>query len=461
MESDLRADANMSANPIVGQMQSRRWQQSAHWVTAILFLGMFLDYGSGFGIKYATGLLAMGWVLLNRRSLFIWHRHRLDFVVVLGIPILLGVFHLLVTLFTSPSNDIDLMGYAGKFYYTLSSPVLLLLLPLFYVARSQTVIRQIGIGFRLVAVTLLILFALHILGIVSVYQYAEVARTYELGFFGGDPRLESLTTKQSVVLAPRVAFAMPLIFGYELATSAVGAGILFLALLVVGSRGLIYGVILLYGAWLWFSLGTSRLKKFLPRLGLLMILLLLVIGLSEPIRFRITDVLWVRSASMFRGEDLSTLDRIGHLDGYWQMIQNEPWKFFLGAGPSGYIVNSFTGARLNVVEISLLNVAIYYGALYALLYAFWLYRGAWRLWRLRRVPGFQKSDLGLVLGAVVFFITGNTNPQMTSPFAIMAYMLLAVRVAEIKQSSSSFATTGSKTIQPSATSVKGNVEMKS
>lgn len=90
-------------------------------------------------------------------------------------------------------------------------------------------------------------------------------------------------------------------------------------------------------------------------------------------------------------------------------------------------------SRVTGTEMPLLNLAIYYGLPYSLLYCFWLYRMAWRLYRLRHKPSFHKYDYALVLGAVVFWVTGNTNPQMTAPFAMFAYMLLWVRILELKR----------------------------
>jgi hypothetical protein len=81
--------------------------------------------------------------------------------------------------------------------------------------------------------------------------------------------------------------------------------------------------------------------------------------------------------------------------------------------------------------MSMLNLMLWYGIPYALLYVLWLYRAAWHLWRLRKRPGFSNTDLGLILGAGMFWLVGNTNPQMTSPFALIAYMLLTVRVSEL------------------------------
>jgi hypothetical protein len=82
--------------------------------------------------------------------------------------------------------------------------------------------------------------------------------------------------------------------------------------------------------------------------------------------------------------------------------------------------------------MSILNLALWFGLPYAFLYTFCLYLAAWRLWRLRRKPGFEKRDMALVIGAAVFWLVGNFNPMMVSPFGTIAYILLVVRRAELK-----------------------------
>jgi hypothetical protein len=417
---------------------SAKLHKVASLVLAIFFLGLFIDYGGGIGIKNVFGALALGWVLLRARSFRILRHRRLDFIVLLVIPAFLGLVHLGLAV-VDLSNNTDLVTYAVRFYNTISSFLLILLFPIFYFAGSQTVKRQMSIGFRLVSILILVLFALQVVGVIHLTDYTEIADTYHIGFIGYDPRLPEAPSSQQGQLAPRIAFAMPLAFGVELATSAVSATMMLLSLLVVGSRGLLLGVILLFVIWLVLSLSMARRRIVLLRIGIFIAVAVITLGLFEPIRFRLTGVFLERTASLVNVEDASTLARLGHFEGYRNLIQNDPWKLFIGAGPAGYIDNTYFASlgadpRVETTEIPLLNLSIYYGLPYAILYAVWLFRGAWRLWRLRKVPEFQKSDLGLVLGAVIFFITGNTNPQMTAPFAIVAYMLLVVRADELRQS---------------------------
>lgn len=404
-------------------------RKSASRISALLLLGLFIDYGGGFGIKKVVALLALGWVLFRRGSIRIrWA----DLIVFLVIPGLLGLLHLGLALIDPVFDDTGLMTYGLRFYNTISSFVLILLFSIFHDAGCHTVMRQIIVGFRLVAVVILVVFVLHVTGVINLCDFQQVARTYRVGFIGLDSRLSAVEASQRPVLSPRIAFAMPFALGYELSASVVGALLMVLALLVVGSRGLLIGLGLLLVLWIFMPLGKARLRFVVTRIMPLAVLLLSVMLIFEPIRFRLTGVFMNRLTDALQSEDLAIQIRLGHVEGYLDFVEDEPWTLLFGAGPTGYFTNPFLGFRYSVTEMSILNLALWYGLPYALLYSFWLYRGAWRLWRLRYTPGFNKGDLGLILGAGVFWLTGNANPQMTSPFAIIAYMLLVARAAELR-----------------------------
>jgi hypothetical protein len=226
---------------------------------------------------------------------------------------------------------------------------------------------------------------------------------------------------------------MPLIFGYELATSAGGAVLIFVGLLIVGSRGLVLGALLV--AAIWFLRGNAS-RKAVWRILAALILASALLLMSAPLRFRLTEVFLHRSAGILAGTDYTTLIRLGHLKGYYSLVSAEPWKLFLGDGPTGYIINPIWklisgDGTVSTTEFSLLNIALYYGLPYAILFVGWLFLAALRLWRLRHHPDFTPADMGLLIGATVFWITGNINPQMAAPFSIIAFMLLVVRQHEL------------------------------
>jgi hypothetical protein len=418
------------------QAWRRRRQHSAALASGLMLTGLFLDYGGGFGIKYVVIFLALAWVLLRRSSYAIWRAHWSDFLVLLGIPALLSLGHF-ISAFAGAGAAPPPIQFVIRFYNTVSSPALLLLLPMIYAAGAATVARQIGNGFRAVALVLVLLLVLHASGAVNLGHYTDFFDHYQLGAIGLDPRITDGSVQERGQYSLKVAFATPLILGYELARSGPGAMLMCIGLLIVGSRGLLLGAGLLIGCWFLLGLSPARRRPVLARLAVAAVLLVAVVALVPALRFRVTDVLVERTMSIVGGQDYSTLVRLGHLAGYRALVLAEPLTLLVGAGPLGAIENPFYAltsgySRVATTEFSLLNVALYYGVPYAVLYALWLYRGAWRLWRLRRHPEFLRRDLGLLLGAVVFWVTGNTNPQMTTPFAILGYMLLAVRVAELE-----------------------------
>jgi hypothetical protein len=408
-----------------------RRRQVARIVSAVLVAALCIDYGGGIGLKYLGIFLALAWIMTRRSTVDIWRRHWKDFVVLLILPTGLALVHLARALMFDPG--FDTRNFIVRYYNTLSTPALLFLIPLIYFAGSNAVARQISIGFRYVSIVLIALLALHVSGIININDYWDFAQRYELGRLGLDPRLQGHDVSQSGQYSLRIGFSMPLVFGYELATSAMGAALMFMGFLVIGSRGLVLGAIVI--AALWFLRGHTK-RGVMWRLLLALGLAIALLVFSAPLRFRLTEVFVHRSAGILAGSDYTTLIRLGHIKGYADMIAADPWKIFVGAGPTGYIINPVWKAILGygevaITELSILNVAIYYGVPYAILFAYWLFRSASRLWKLRHHPDFEPADAGLIIGATIFWITGNINPQMLAPFSMIAFMLLTVRRDEL------------------------------
>jgi len=420
--------------PLVDAWRRRR-HRTAVLASGIFLAGLFLDYGGGFGFKYLAIGVAFLWVLLRHSSYDIWRQHRSDLIVLLGLPALLSVGHFIWE-FLGAGGHPSAAVYGARFYNTVSSPALVLLLPLVFAVGASTLMRQMRVGFLVVALFLIALFVLHTSGAIDLSQYTDFFDHYQLGAIGLDTRITDTGIEQRGQYSLRVAFAIPLILGHELAGSGIGAVLQFIALLIVGSRGLLLGAGLLLVVWWMMAMTPARRRAlFLRATGSVALLVTLVLLVPE-LRFRVSEVLVQRTLSMLAGEDYTTLIRLGHLAGYRNLVVASPITVLVGAGPTGAIENPFYALvgydpRVSVTEFSLLNVALYYGVPYALLYVGWLYRGAWRLWKLRRLPTFRRADLGLIVGAVVFWMTGNTNPQMTAPFAILAYLALTVRAAEV------------------------------
>lgn len=407
-------------------------RNTAGVLTALLFAGLCVDYGGAIGLKYLAILLAVAWTMLRRSSAAILRRRWIDFVILIGLPAALAVFHLFRALLFDA--DFEAVTYLKRFYNTISTPALLLLFPLFYFAGTKATMRQVSIAFRVVSIFLILLFVLHASGMINLGDYSDLALKYQFGALGLDSRLPGSELAQRGQYSLRVAFSMPLIFGYEIATSVMGAVLVFIGFLIVGSRGLVLGALLVAALWFLRKEGLRRAAAW--RVFVAVALATSLLLLSAPLRFRLTEVFLHRSAGILGGSDYTTLIRLGHLQGYYSLVATAPWKLFLGDGPTGHITNLVWQAILgygdvSATEFSVLNIALYYGLPYAVLFVVWLFRAAWRLWRLRYHPDFTQADMGLLIGVAVFWITGNINPQMTAPFSIIAFMLLIVRHDEL------------------------------
>lgn len=409
----------------------------ARIVMGIFLFGFFVDYSGGIGIKYAVFFIAFLWVLLNKNSLSILANRRSDFMVLIVTPLLIGILHFFIMAWFQ-YDDINLIQYSTCFYYTISSAVLIILYPLFKYVGCNTVLRQLSIGFRLVAITLITFYILNQLGIVDIQHYSEIFYKHRMGSLGGDPRLEDKFVGDSlkVIIAPSIAYPMVLMLGYELLRSPIAATLLIVSLIFLGSRGILIGAIAIM---ILMPLAVNRKSWKIPLLRYLFFsfIFLSIILMFELVRFRVTDVFLERTIQMMNVEDLSTQIRLGYFQGYANLIENNLFFLLFGAGPTGEIFNPVLNAAVSITEISILNTTLYFGVPYAVLYAFWFFRATLRLWRKRNNIGFVKEDVGLIFGAAFFWLIGNTNPQMNAPFAIFAFMLVNVRILEMKHGATS------------------------
>jgi len=409
--------------------------KSARLVAGFFFLALFLDYYGGFGIKYIAFGISVLWVLQHPGTARALRSIRADLVVLLVIPILLIAFHLIDNVLLSVKN-VTFTTYLNRSYSTISSSLLIVLYPLFSTVGSSYIWKQITLGFRFVAVVVILVYSLNVVGVINVDRFNSFASRYRIGLFGPDPRMEEqfVPQNQKVVSIPFVAYPMVLALGHEAISSPLFASLLFLGLIVTGERGLILGGILLVILTLALTKGIS-VRKSLKRIAAVAALLLIVVVFSQPIRYRITGIFLKRAAELVGVQDASTLIRLGHIEGYANLLSAHPYMAIIGAGPMGEIYNPFLHSEIKVTEMSILNNALYFGIPFMFLYIFWLYRSIFRLWRLRHRVGFRASDIAMLMGAAIFWLAGNTNPLMNSPFSIIMFMLLTLRFSEIRRSS--------------------------
>jgi len=400
-------------------------------VSGFFLFCLFTDYYGGFGLKYIGYFIAFTWVLLNKKSLVVFLKRQFDFLMLIYIPIIIILFHLFLDLFKLNTN-LDLSHYAGRSFALISSPLLLFLFPLFKYVGTGTLIRQIRFGFRLVAISVIILFSLNAANIIDINQFTDIGYKYKIGLFGVDVRLADTIAdySQKTVIIPFIAYPMVFVLGYEIVGSIFYTCLLLLSLILIGERGILFGAILIIILY-YFFINFINSKRNIKRLILVLFVLVSIIFLSENVRFRVTEVFVNRSVQLFNLEDESTLIRVGHLTGYRNLIESNPINLIIGSGPVATIYNPLTQSMHEKTEMSALNTLINFGLIYLILYIFVLYRSCFNLFSKRRLAKFNSSDLGLLIGVGVFWLIGNTNPLINSPFSIIAYMLLRIRSSEI------------------------------
>jgi len=428
LNSTMHSGASINAEMLAVDHSSK----AARIVTGFFFLALFVDYYGGLGIKYIAFTVGILWVLQYRHSLRIFRRVGQDLFVLLFLPLALMVLHIYDNVLLS-SKEVTFTQYISGSYSAISSSTLLILYPLFSYVGTSAIWKQIVTGFRVVSVAVLVIYALNVTGVIDVVQFQKIATEYRIGVFARDPRLLQdafIEQSQKVNAFPFVAYAMLLTLGYEVTTSSIAASLIFVALLVSGERGLIIGGVVLMISAVLLSTRVS-LKKAIKKYVLFVLLMMVVVLSSEAIRYRISGVFMKRTSEMFEGQDPSTLLRLGHIEGYINLLAAQPAAAFVGAGPMAEIYNPFLHEEIKKTEMSVLNDSIHFGIPLAIILIFWRYRAAFKLWIKRGRPDFRREDMALILGASIFWLVGNTNPLMDSPFSMIAFMLISLRTIEI------------------------------
>lgn len=420
------------ASPHTSPAFSLRYGSLSRWVMRVLLISIFVDFGGGLWIKPPVTLIALLWVLLCKVTPSILYRFRADLFIFLGLPALISLLHLFSV---APA---EIPRYIAAFYSTVSSALLLLLLPLVWLTGARRTQRMVLIGMVSVATIMIVLAALHYLGIINLYNYSDLARNYRLGYIGIDPRQQGTDFASRPLVSFRVAFTLVLGFGLALGVSWLYTGVITVGLIILLARGMWLGASIVFFLWVLTrvrNLLRIRLKaKRLLQVGAMLALITGVILYSDIHLLLWKNVLVVldRFEQQSNFEDVSTLVRLGHLEGYANLIYQFPIGLFVGFGPNASIQNSQTGQEVTLTEISILNIMIWYGVIYAAIFFFRLLFSAYRLWRLRQMPGYGIEDTALIVGAVGFWLAANTNPLLNSPMAFIALMIIRVRTLELQ-----------------------------
>ena len=411
---------------------SLRYGSLSKWVMGMFLIGVFVDYGGGIGVKLPLTLIALLWVLLCKVTPSILYKFRADLFIFLGAPALISLLHLI----SAPSEEI--LHYVAAFYSTVSSALLLLLFPLVWLTGARRTQHMVLTGMVGVAAIMIILATLHYLGIIDLYSYSGLARDYRLGYIGIDPRQQGIDFASRPLVSFRVVFTLVFGFGLALGVSWLYTGLITIGLILLLARGMWLGAAIVF--FLWMLTGRQRLLRTRLKIKrLLQVGAVLVLGIGIVLYFDIRLLLWKnvvvileRFGQQSNLEDVSTLVRLGHLEGYTNLVYQFPLGLLGGFGPNASIRNSWTGWEITLTEISILNIMIWYGVLYAAIFFSWLLLSAYRLWCLRQRPGYGIEDTALIVGAVGFWLAANTNPLLNSPMAFIALMIIRVRTLELQ-----------------------------
>lgn len=407
------------------------FKPSALKVAVFLMVATFLDYGGGIGIKLVATVLVVLWTVLQSRSVSIYLKHKGDFIVFLLIPLALSCFNMF---WNQPTSA--LYGLTN-IYSSLSTPLLIVLFPLFLYAGSQSIQKIMYYGFVTVASVMFIFIFLHYIGAYDMLNINEIGSRLRIGRFGVDNRhLDADSTERGEV-SFFIAYALILALGIACYRSPIGIFLIFGALVLLRARGMILGGILLMVMLVCFN--RSFLTYQIRKLNILSFLLLVgfVILMFYSGMHTLLSSTWTaiydRMGQVVGADDLSTQVRIEHINAWKGLVDSRFLGALTGFGPWQWFYADMYLGWDTIVEMSVLNVMKNYGIPYACLIVFWHFKMAYSLYVLRRNPFFSPSDFGLIFGSLCFWLAGNTNPTfMSTPMSIFAFMLLRARVFEIQ-----------------------------
>lgn len=407
------------------------FKPSALKVAIFLMFAMFLDYGGGIGIKLAATAIVVIWTILQPRSVSIYLKHKGDFIVFLLIPLALAGFNMV---WNQPTNP--LYGMI-TIYNSLSSPLLILLFPLFLYAGAQSIQKIMYYGFLTVASVMFSLIFLHYIGAYDVLNLGEIGERFRLGRFGLDTRHMGADSSERAEVAFFIAYALILGLGIACYRSPTGIFLIFGALILLRARGMILGGGLLLVALTFFnrsflSYQMRKLNIFSLLVLVGFIILIFYSGMNTLLSSTWTAI-YDRLTQAAAVEDLSTRVRIEHIKAWQGLIDTRFLGALTGFGPWQWFYDDMYLGWDTTVEMSILNIMKNYGIPYACLLVFWHLKITYSLYVLRRKPFFSQSDYGLIFGSLCFWLAGNTNPTfLSTPMSIFAFMLLRARVFEIQ-----------------------------
>lgn len=411
----------------------RYWSRTACWSTTLLLCGLVLDFGGGFGVKALCAGVALWWTLTRTTAWRLWRYYMRDVLVLLVVPVVVGLAHWAV-------DDAATWTSLGGGVRTVSGHLFILFAPLITLTRPQFLYSVMRRLFRFLSVTIVLGAVAHYMGVIDLGSWSEWATKYGVGYIGLDPRQMVAARNTRFIIMPRIAQALPIGVALDVVSSLPWAIVLSVASLLTKTRALAAAVPATMMLSLWASGRMSRMLRTGRRVAIL-VCLVLAFGLAtlladQPLLLGGTaQEVFARISHAIEGRDGSTLTRLEHLRGYSRLVEARPWTLLVGAGPGARIYNARLDQDVALTEMPLLNLALWYGVPYSLLYLALCLGATLGLWRLQYHQSYCRDDAALVAGSAVFWITSSLNPLMTSPIAVLMYATLRARSVQIRQSS--------------------------
>jgi len=394
----------------------------------LLVIGVYLDYGGGIGIKAPCGGIAIAYAIVTAMSRELYPKFIGDVLYFLVLPWVLGALSSL------PIRPVEGHGWATSMWAAISGGVVLLSAPLVSRIGALRVAGWLAIGGAVVSLAMIVAVLLHVAHVVDLSGATELAAELRIGFVGLDPRGGKVGDIALPCVSVWISFTLVLSLGIAMRLSLAMTVIILAGLIVQRALGMWIGAGVTI-VWIGCeSLRTSYRYHLPSKADFRRWRWIAVLVLAPLVGYLFQASLGERLHQVSSDDDTSTSIRAGHLLGYQSLVAEDPLALLVGKGPQFELQNPSLVDAVTLTEISSLNVAIWFGIPFLVGYWWRLLSAASDVWRRRNFTLASSVDLGLVAGSVGFWIAGNTNPQMTSPVAFLALVLLRVRAEELRAS---------------------------
>jgi hypothetical protein len=402
----------------------------------VFLLGLLIDIGGAFGIKYAAFVIVVMYLALS--ALKLRFSVPLSFVLIEGL--LFGIapllfFSIAIAVFSVPPDLA--FTQVTSFAVWLLYPLLIQVQP-----KSQlisTFTRVMFIGAVLTIVMFAILVALFLIGRLDIIEALNVFMdSHRLGYFGQRPIGE-----QTFEFFPNVYFRWTLLmlpaalltFGKR---SAQFATFVAAVLATVSTAAILF--LLVSVCWAAVAMVARReghAWQIRRSLALILLLLLLIaFGLYATGRGQIVPFV----LSKLSPESVPTSIKMGHIESILELVARSPLTLLFGTGAGSTFYSIGTSSVVGAVEVSHFDLVRQFGLLYGLAFT------AYCTMLVLTVRRMDFTGRMLALSVVILFVAAGTNPLLISPvFFLMlvisrAYVTITARERRLAPSANSSTT---------------------